>query len=118
VAPLTIAMAVCYDRRYFDCVIGSIVGRAAELGLTEPAPVRVIDAYKGPAYGVADRDQIAYIVEVARLTGLIVDPVYTGKALFGLARLPEKPKRVLFIHTGGLPGLLAQGEAFASAVDG
>jgi D-cysteine desulfhydrase len=118
VAPLTIAMAVCDDRRYFDGVIGSIVGRAAELGLTEPAPVRVIDAYKGPAYGVADRDQIAFIVEVARLTGLIVDPVYTGKALFGLARLPEKPKRVLFIHTGGLPGLLAQGEAFASAVDG
>jgi hypothetical protein len=34
-------------------------------------------------------------------------PVYTGKALFGLGRLSPKPRRALFLHTGGLPGLLA-----------
>jgi len=31
-----------------------------------------------------------------------------GKALFALSRLPQKPRQALFIHTGGLPGLMAQ----------
>jgi D-cysteine desulfhydrase len=64
--------------------------------------------WKGPAYGVPDEDQRRFIVDVAGQCGLILDPVYTGKALFGLSRLTPKPKRVLFIHTGGLPGLLAE----------
>jgi D-cysteine desulfhydrase len=45
---------------------------------------------------------------VARACCLVLDPVYSGKALFGLAHMPDKPARALFIHTGGLPGLLAQ----------
>jgi D-cysteine desulfhydrase len=56
-------------------------------------------------------------VRVARTSGLVLDPVYTGKALFGLERALAKGAirsgaRVLFLHTGGLPGLLAEGEAF------
>jgi D-cysteine desulfhydrase len=46
---------------------------------------------------------------------LIFDPVYTGKAFAGLVRFARGDlagKRVLFLHTGGLPGLLAQGSAF------
>jgi hypothetical protein len=39
--------------------------------------------------------------------------VYTGKALFGLSKLEDKPNQVLFIHTGGLPGLLAQASVLA-----
>ena len=50
----------------------------------------------------------------------MLDPVYTGKAFAGLAALAERGElrgaRVLFLHTGGLPGLLAQGEAFAGEV--
>jgi D-cysteine desulfhydrase len=63
-------------------------------------------------------EQRATVVEVARISGTIVDPVYTGKAMHGLtlaiARGDIAPgSRVLFLHTGGLPGLLAQGDAFA-----
>jgi D-cysteine desulfhydrase len=74
----------------------------------------VHDAWKGPAYGLASAEQSAFIIEVARKTGLLLDPVYTGKALFALGKLEPKPKRALFLHTGGLPGLLAQSEAFAA----
>jgi D-cysteine desulfhydrase len=56
------------------------------------------------------RDQWAFLRRVASVTGLILDPVYSGKALFGFAELHPKPKRALFIHTGGLPGLLAQAD--------
>lgn len=59
-----------------------------------------------------DEAQRAFLEEVTRTCGLVFDPVYSGKALFGLSRLEEKPGRVLFIHTGGLPGLLAQAGQF------
>jgi D-cysteine desulfhydrase len=116
VARQTLAFAVCDDRAYFDAVIERIGAEAAALDASLDASVRplVHDAWKGPAYGVASDEQLDFFVEVARKTGLLLDPVYTGKALFGLSRVPEKPGRVLFLHTGGLPGLLAQADAFAS----
>ena len=81
-----------------------------------PCALEIEDRFKGPGYGVPSDDQAAFIAEVARRTGLILDPVYTGKALYGLARLSPRPERVLFIHTGGLPGLLAQSDDFAAFV--
>jgi D-cysteine desulfhydrase len=79
-------------------------------------PVTVRDEFKGPAYGVASPEQQEFLVRVARATGLILDPVYSGKALFGLSRLSPRPRRVLFLHTGGLPGLLAQADTLLSRV--
>ena len=116
VAAVTHAMAVCDDRAYFEAVVARIIAETTALDPTLYAGARptVHDAWKGPAYGLASAAQTAFIVEVARKTGLLLDPVYTGKALFGLLHLDPKPKRVLFLHTGGLPGLLAQSEAFSS----
>jgi len=115
IAPVTHAIAVCDDRAYFETVIARISAESAALDATLDAGARPVvhDAWKGPAYGLASEEQVAFIVEVARKTGLLLDPVYTGKALFGLSRLEPKPRRALFLHTGGLPGLLAQSEAFA-----
>jgi D-cysteine desulfhydrase len=111
------SIAVCDDRAYFDAVVRRIVEEAVALDGTLGAAHPIVhDAFKGPAYGLASDEQLAFIVEVARKTGLLFDPVYTGKALFGLSRLDPKPKRALFIHTGGLPGLLAQSDVFAPLV--
>lgn len=114
VAPAVHAIAVCDDQAYFESVIGRIVLEAVSNGVEgrDLASLIVHDAFKGPAYGVASDEQRAFIVEVARRSGLVLDPVYSGKALFGLSRMAEKPRRVLFIHTGGLPGLLAQSAEF------
>jgi D-cysteine desulfhydrase len=75
-----------------------------------PATFRlsIHDQFKGPAYGVMSEEQLSFLGEVTRRVGLVLDPVYTGKALFGVSRLEPRPGRVLFIHTGGLPGALAQ----------
>jgi D-cysteine desulfhydrase len=112
VAPVVHAIAVCDDRPYFESVIGRIVLEAVGRGADGDALAELVvhDAFKGPAYAVASDEQRAFIVEVARRTGLVLDPVYSGKALFGLSRMQDKPRRVLFIHTGGLPGLLAQSD--------
>ncbi len=116
VTSTVIAVAVCNDTAYFERAIGSIALAASALRpeLEGCANVVVLDAYKGPGYAVASAQQRAYIKQVAAQTGLVLDPVYTGKALFGLASLETKPKRALFVHTGGLPGLLAQPETFSS----
>jgi D-cysteine desulfhydrase len=115
VAGRSLAMAVCDDRATFDGIIRRVTAEARTLQpeLQEPGPVEVIDEFRGPAYGVATDEQLQFIVTVARRTGLVLDPVYSGKALFGLSRLSAKPSRVLFIHTGGLPGLLAQSASFS-----
>jgi D-cysteine desulfhydrase len=117
VAEAVLAVAVCDSRAYFAPVVERIAAqlRALDPRLGPGAELVLDDASKGPAYGVASPEQRAFLVDVARLSGLALDPVYAGKALFGLARAVERDpsmqgKRVLFLHTGGLPGLLAQGD--------
>jgi D-cysteine desulfhydrase len=114
------AVAVCDSAAYFEKTIARIVleARAWDSSLGEPVPVVVDDASKGPAYAVTSPAQRETIVRVARASGLVLDPVYGGKAMHGLKAAIERGEvaprsRVLFVHTGGLPGLLAQGETFA-----
>lgn len=114
VAPVVHAIAVCEDAPTFERIIGRITTeiRALDASFDRSAELSVHDAFKGPGYALSTDEQRRFIAEAGR-AGLIVDPVYSGKALFALSRLDPKPKRVLFLHTGGLPGLLAQAEAFA-----
>ena len=115
VADRVIAMAVCDDRAYFERTIAALIADArTHLPRdAQPVPIEIVDAYKGPGYAVPSAEQMRFILQVAERTGLMLDPVYTGKALFGLAQLPVKPANVLFVHTGGLPGLLAEAPRFA-----
>jgi D-cysteine desulfhydrase len=115
------AMAVCDSAAYFEGVIARVVKetRSWDASLGDPAPVVVDDASKGPAYAVSSPEQRETIVRVARASGLVLDPVYCGKAMHGLKAAVERGDiaagaRVLFVHTGGLPGLLAQGDAFGA----
>lgn len=120
VAARVIAMAVCDSSAYFHGVADRIIdeARALDPSLPPPAPLAFEDRWKGPRYGVSSPEQLRFLVDIARSTGLVLDPVYTGKALFSLAQLVASSpsllgKRVLFLHTGGLPGLLAEGDALA-----
>jgi D-cysteine desulfhydrase len=115
------AMAVSDDAGYFERTIERIVleARSWDGSLGEPAPLVVDDCSKGPAYAVSSSEQRETIVRVSRATGLVLDPVYCGKAMHGLKAAVERGhiargSRVLFLHTGGLPGLLAQGDTFGA----
>lgn len=81
----------------------------------EQVPIRVDDRHIGPGYAVADKGVFECIRDVACLEGLVLDPVYTGKAFWGMLRnLRAGEYRdcddIVFVHTGGLFGLLAQSE--------
>ncbi|MDB4995002.1 MAG: putative pyridoxal phosphate-dependent deaminase [Myxococcaceae bacterium] len=113
------SFAVCNDRAYFEAAIARIAAEAKALDpdLGAPADLVVDDRARGPRYGIMSEEQRAFLVLVARTSGVVLDPVYTGKALFGVVRAVErgeiaKGARVLFVHTGGLPGLLAQSATF------
>jgi D-cysteine desulfhydrase len=113
------AVAVCDDAAYFTKVIDRIVAEARghDGALGAAARLTVDEAARGPAYAVMDAAQLRFVVDVARASGVVLDPVYTGKAMWGLAKAVARGEiargaRVLFLHTGGLPGLLAQGDAF------
>ena len=122
VAEAVCAMAVCDDAPTFERRISAIIHQARTLdaSLEEPARWWVDDSAKGPAYAVSTPEQRTTMVETARLSGLVLDPVYTGKAMHGLWQRRRAGNlgahRILFLHTGGLPGMLAQGSSFAAEV--
>lgn len=114
------SVVVCDDAEHFRGVVEKIVAQAMAHGDLDggPAPIDFDENARGPRYGEMSAEQRTFIVKVARTSGLVLDPVYTGKAFFGLDAAVERGdiargSRVLFVHTGGLPGLLAQGDAFA-----
>ena len=66
--------------------------------------------YVGPGYGVASKAGNAAIDYLARREGILLDPIYSGKAFSGLLDLVRRGEikgRVCFWHTGGLPALFA-----------
>ncbi len=73
--------------------------------------------YVGPGYSIPTQAMVEAVKLVARTEGILLDPVYTGKAMAGLLNLVRKgyfPKKenLLFVHTGGSPALFAYMEAF------
>lgn len=79
--------------------------------------INIIDDYVGRGYALSRPEELEFIRDLARLEGIILDPVYTGKAMYGLTEEIIKGtfkdyKNILFIHTGGLYGLFPQGNLF------
>jgi D-cysteine desulfhydrase len=114
---------VCDDRDYFARVIGGIladmVGRYDLDSAVASAPIDIVDGYVGAGYAKSRPEELALIAEVARTEAVILDPVYTGKAFYGLVRELERDpqrfgERVVFVHTGGLFGLFPSADKLAS----
>lgn len=95
---------------------------AAFLGVEAPERqrVRALDEWVGPGYSLPTPEMVEAVRMVSRLEGVLLDPVYTGKAmagLIGLVRRGElgKGEKVLFVHTGGSPALYAYQPVLQSA---
>ncbi|KAL6405552.1 putative 1-aminocyclopropane-1-carboxylate deaminase [Ilyonectria robusta] len=96
-----------------ELVLGIAKATASKIGLSPDEITRgdfeVNISYIGGAYGHLDELTSDGIKELARLEGILTDPVYTGKAFTGMlhtARSGEfSGKKVLFCHTGGQAAL-------------
>lgn len=81
-------------------------GWAGEWASPSASVIEYVDRYVGEGYGSVSGEMRETIAEATRLTGLLFDPVYTGKALFGLRREIASGRfrsddNVIFWHTGG-----------------
>jgi L-cysteate sulfo-lyase len=93
------------------------------LGHDAPLPAGRVVAncdYVGAGYGIPTEGMHEAVEMLARLEGLLFDPVYSGKALHGLIDLARKGffdgmKNVVFLHTGGSSAIFAYPETFDAA---
>jgi D-cysteine desulfhydrase family pyridoxal phosphate-dependent enzyme len=88
---------------------------AALLGLpgTEPPQFDLVTGYVGDGYGILSDGAAEAIRLLARTEGVLLDPVYSGKAMAALIDLIRRgeigaDKTVVFLHTGGAPALFTQ----------
>jgi L-cysteate sulfo-lyase len=90
-------------------------------GATLAATDIVIDgSHRGPGYGIPTDGMLEAVRVMARTQGLLLDPVYSGKAFAGLlhdvrAGRYAPGSAVLFVMTGGVPGLFAYPDILAGA---
>ncbi len=116
-----IGFNVCNDAAHFRNEIEQIL-QASNAYLASPVPynaknTHIIDGYVGRGYALGRPEERQFIYELAKLEGILLDPVYTGKAFYGLVQEIKKGHcrelhNILFIHTGGLFGLFPQGNEF------
>ena len=92
--------------------IGSLAAAAASLaGLPAPAgEVRLDRSQAGAPYGEPTDATHEALRMAAELEGLVLDPVYSGRALAGLIRARRQgdlgpDQTIVFLHTGGFPAL-------------
>jgi D-cysteine desulfhydrase family pyridoxal phosphate-dependent enzyme len=102
-----------------DVVTGRVLGLAEDLGTLlgldwrpHPDDIVVTDDYVGERYGLPTPGCLDAIRLAARTEGILLDPVYTGKAMAGLIDMVRRgqfapQQTVVFWHTGGQPALFA-----------
>uniref|UniRef100_A0A1D2ADP8 Tryptophan synthase beta chain-like PALP domain-containing protein n=1 Tax=Auxenochlorella protothecoides TaxID=3075 RepID=A0A1D2ADP8_AUXPR len=117
--------AVCDSEDYFYAFIDDLLDQVAPAeargGAGARDLIRIAEA-KGVGYGISTDEELATVLDAAQATGIILDPVYTCKALHGwLADVAADPaawaqRRVLFVHTGGLLGMYDKAEQLQGPV--
>ena len=108
-----------------EATVHSLAEATADyVGVRGGVPRAVVDAncdYIGPGYGLPTDGMQEAVLMVARLEGLLLDPVYSGKAMAGLIDLIRKGQfrqheRIVFLHTGGQAGLFGYSGVFERAM--
>ena len=85
--------------------------------LNNPADYKLHTDYHFGGYAKTDEALISFIKNFTSSTGILIDPVYTGKMLFAIYDLTAKSffkpgDRILAVHTGGIWGMLGMKEKF------
>ena len=111
-----VGIGVSRDPEDQDPMVYDLVQKTAErLGVNQDIPRNAITTfgdYWRPKYSVPNKNMVEAVNMMAKTEGILLDPVYTGKAMAGLIDLSrkgyfKKGENVLFVHTGGSPGLYA-----------
>ncbi len=97
---------VVVHRKPKEVVVEKIKTILAELGVDDDGII-LVGGFEGPDYAIPTEEDVQMIKDAGR-SGIILDPVYTGKAFRGMIETMGDKERVIFVHTGGTFGLFAQ----------
>ena len=120
-----ISYAVCDDAAYFNDKAQQDwqALRAATPDLpVEPIKTVTNDHFIGPGYGRADQAVFDSLAQLARLEGITLDPVYTGKAFHGMvtdlehSSFQSDAADIIFVHTGGVFGIFPHADALQTSL--
>ncbi|MCD7979352.1 MAG: D-cysteine desulfhydrase family protein [Fusobacterium sp.] len=112
---------VCDDAEFFKKRSEEIIEEAQKYLdksiIIKAEEMDIIDGYVGIGYAQSRDEELEFIQKTAKKEGVIFDPVYTGKAMYGIMNEIEKGtfkkgENVLFIHTGGLFGIFSKRNQF------
>lgn len=104
---------VCNNKEHFQEVVGNLLEEITTYTgkqiVVDKEEINIIDGYQGLGYALSQAEEIQFIHHFAKSEGIILDPVYTGKAMYGLFNEIkkgsfERHENILFIHTGGIFG--------------
>lgn len=104
---------ICDDDEHFKTVVQGLFKDmdkySGEETNIDREYIDIIHGYPGEGYALSRPEEIEFIHRFAKLEGIILDPVYTGKAMYGFVEEVKKGKfnehkNILFIHTGGIFG--------------
>lgn len=127
--PVVHAMGVCDDPGYFYDYVAEI---ADQMGFTLPSVnarefIRqhlVVHQAKGLGYAASTPEELDFVTQFALDTGIVLDPVYSGKALYHfltdvVKNDPDeyRGKNILFWHTGGALGLYDKGDVLIDTLN-
>lgn len=128
-------MAVCDSVDYFRQKIlddvaewqsrwsSLIPERYRDSRLGDQLNITTVDDYIGPGYAKVYPDLLNTITKIAKLEGVFLDPVYTGKAFHGMLQEIQKGRfqgadDLVFVHTGGVYGLFPYRQQLIGKHDG
>lgn len=118
----TVGMVVAGDGDLARSRAASVLAELALLGLpvVDAGDLELDGSQAGPGYGVPSEACLAAIREAAEREGLLLDPVYTGKAMAGLLERVRRgdlaaADNVVFVHTGGWPALFGYRQFLTAA---
>uniref|UniRef100_A0A0E0CS38 D-cysteine desulfhydrase n=1 Tax=Oryza meridionalis TaxID=40149 RepID=A0A0E0CS38_9ORYZ len=103
------AFSVCDDPGYFHSYVQDLID-GLHSDLRSHDLVNIENA-KGLGYAMNTAEELKFVKDIATATGIVLDPVYSGKAAYGMLKdmganpTKWKGRKILFVHTGGLLGL-------------
>lgn len=115
-----ISINVCNDAEFFKDRIYGIIKKFEQkydqnFDINKKN-ILIYDGFTGSGYGEIGDREVEIIKRFVRREGIVLDPVYTAKAYFGLEQLINQGqleyKNILFIHTGGIFGIFPLAKQF------
>src|SRR5699024_9447834 len=119
--PTVLCTPVCRSPDFQDPTVVAQVETASTSDYLPPAPrdhTIALNAFFGTGYAMQTEGMVMTMRRIDRAEAMLLSPVYTGEAAAGLIALARQGEfgaadTVVFMHSGGVPGLYARTQAFS-----